>query len=215
MRLLPSPAARRCAFREEQRQPAAHRRADHHLAARGRGEHRPGLLEPAGNRPVLEAAAGTPVPGIVEAGHGEAASGGEGIERYGLGAAHVRAETAEPEEAGFAALSDEHRDLAGRGAGADQDAPRLWRFHRIPGGRKYVPFCLYRRPGGGKSMPSVDFPQALTNSLAAVAGHARHQPETTLETTKETTPFANLSGPPHPPRTGRGSMRKSASMKFS
>ena len=95
-------AARRFELaRQQQRQPAAHRRADQHLRALGEAlEHRGAVLQPAADGAVGEVAAGFAVAGIIEPDAGAAVFAGPVVERHRLGALHVGLEAAEPEQPG-------------------------------------------------------------------------------------------------------------------
>ena len=78
-----APPIAACAVaRQQQRQPAAHRRADHHLRALGELRvDRDALLQPAADGAVIEVAARFAVAGIVEAHAGTALAFGPAIER--------------------------------------------------------------------------------------------------------------------------------------
>ena len=68
--------------RQQQRHPAAHRRADHDLRARAEPlEHRDAFFQPAPDRAVDEGAAGFAVAGIIEPDAGAVVLGGPGIQR--------------------------------------------------------------------------------------------------------------------------------------
>ena len=84
---------------QQQGEPAAHARADDDAAPAGEGGeglHR--LGEPARDRAVGEVPGGFAMAGIVEAQAWPAAAGGMGGNGFGLGAAHVGFEAAQPEK---------------------------------------------------------------------------------------------------------------------
>ncbi len=120
--------------RQQQREPAAHRRADQHLRALGEAlEHRGAVLKPAADGAVGEFAAGFAVAGIVEPDAGAAVLAGPVVERDGLGALHVGLEAAEPEQPRRRAVPDPHRDPArGRPVPTSIGTFRtLFRRHRL------------------------------------------------------------------------------------
>ena len=106
--------------RQQQRHPAAHRRADRDLRTPAELlEHRDALFQPAPDGAVDEGAAQFAMAGIVEPDAGAAVCHGPFIQRQRLGAPHVGIEAAEPEQpgrtacaAGRAACAGAHRDPA-------------------------------------------------------------------------------------------------------
>ncbi len=91
--------------RGEQRDPAAHRRADQDQRSLGQPvDHGERIVGPAADGAVLEPAAAGTVAGVVEAQHGLAAFGAERGERGRLVAGHVAAEAGEEHDRGTSAL---------------------------------------------------------------------------------------------------------------
>ena len=89
---------------QQQRDPAAHRGTDQHLrAVRLRGDHAGGVLRPAADGAVLEAAARTAVTRIVEAQEGRAARLAPAGEEFRLAARHVAVEATQEDNARAAA----------------------------------------------------------------------------------------------------------------
>jgi hypothetical protein len=84
------------------------------------------ILEPTRDGAVLEAAAGLAMARVVESHEAPALRGRPGVERLGLGGAHVGAEAAEPHDRRSAAVADEHGDPARVGGGADIEELRHW-----------------------------------------------------------------------------------------
>ena len=86
---------------EQKSDPAADRRADDNLRPLGqRAKNREGLFRPPANGSVGEGAFRFAMAGIIEAQTGAALPFSERIEEFRLGAAHVGAEAAKPEQAG-------------------------------------------------------------------------------------------------------------------
>ncbi|MCY1503250.1 hypothetical protein D9M68_373700 [compost metagenome] len=111
---------------DPQRNPAAHRRADQHDAARRRPiNDRKALLEPARDRAIGEGAAGGAVTGIVEAHAGRAPFHGIALDLDRLGAGHVRTIASEPDQrrlpGGLLRVAYAHRDPALSRIRADLD----------------------------------------------------------------------------------------------
>ena len=101
---------------EQQRQPAAHGGADHYLRTTAEGvEHRQAFLQPAADGALGEDAAGFPMSGIIEAGHGAALFCRPSEQGLRLGSPHVGLEAAEPKQAGRGAGPRAHCDRAGVG----------------------------------------------------------------------------------------------------
>jgi hypothetical protein len=117
---------------QQQRDPAAHRRADDdERRASGKVQHGGGLLQPARDRAVGEIAARFAMAGIVEPRDGASLARREGVERLGLGAAHVGHEAAEEENLRPLALAALERQPPRAGAAADVQLS-LERRHWIP-----------------------------------------------------------------------------------
>ena len=118
---------RACDFaRQQQRHPAAHRRADHDLrAAAELLEHRDALLQPAPDGAVDEGAAGFAMAGIVEPDAGAAVLRGPRVQRQRLGALHVGIEAAEPEQPGRGCPCGRAPRSGARTALADLDEGRF------------------------------------------------------------------------------------------
>ena len=95
---------------QQQRQPAAERRADDHLRPRGGRKHRERFLEPAAHRAIEEIAARQAIAGVIEAGDGETFFRAERIERRRLGPPHVGAVAVEPENARRSPWPAQHGD---------------------------------------------------------------------------------------------------------
>ena len=112
--------------RQQQRHPAAHRRADHDLRPAAEPvEHRDALLEPAPDGAVGERAAGFAMAGIIEPDAGAAMRGRPLVQRQRLGALHVRIEAAEPEQPGPTGTVRRRRGREPRsGAGHHPGRPR-------------------------------------------------------------------------------------------
>ena len=146
-----SDARSRCALRQlarqQQRHPAAHRRADRRSAGRRRTASNTARLS-SSQRPMVPSAkraAGFAMAGIVEADAGAALFGGPGVERQRLGALHVGIEAAQPEQ-------------PGRGAGARRARRSGAGRHRSPTSMKPVP---------GRMPPNRSW---IVTSFAAVDG---------------------------------------------
>jgi hypothetical protein len=103
---------------QQERDPAAHGRADDHLRpAAERVENREAVLDPGCDRAIGEIAGRFAVPGVVEAHAGAPLLRGPGGKRLRLGATHVRLEPSEPKQPGCVARLRPHGDPARPGRG--------------------------------------------------------------------------------------------------
>lgn len=137
----------------QERDPAAHRRADEHLRPRGpRVEDSERILGPVADRAIEEVAGTGAVAGIVEPQEGPPACPRPALEEERLGAGHVRPEAAEEDDAGL-----------GAPAPVMGDAPALRRLEMFR-----FPHVL--------STPSAALAGALAGAIAAAGGAVTPSP---------------------------------------
>src|SRR5579872_630770 len=131
--------------REQERHPAAHGRADHHLrTGRKALEDRNALFQPAPDGARREITAGFAVPGIVEAEARPAVFESPRIQSQRLGALHVRLEATKPEKPRRGTLAGPHRDPAHLACAADLDKGRAYAAG-LRAGHGIVKPCQNRR----------------------------------------------------------------------